>query len=185
VRLFLASWLGADNQSCYGQLAARLAGARREVRPVPAGSVHLTYAFIADVDETGADAIARAAATTAAAHAAFVIGLGRAKVFWQRRTPRLVEVPVVSGARAFTRLCEALVAAIRREIPEVPLSPSKSPHATVARFRRHATPSDALALEQAIDVGERVDMVHEIAIVASRLTPNGPVYDTRSSVRLR
>jgi 2'-5' RNA ligase len=66
----------------------------------------------------------------------------------------------------------------------VEFSPSKSPHATIARFRRQATREDALALDACIDIGERSDCVHEVAVVDSRLTPGGPVYDVRSSARL-
>ena len=184
MRLFLASWLGADNQAFYGALASQLAP-RPEVRGVPTGSVHLTYAFVPHADEARCDAIAGVVSTVAAAHRAFPLVLGPARVLWHRRTPRLIELPVVKGAGAFARLAEALAQGMRREIPDLEFSPSTSPHATIARFGRRATRADALSLEQLIDTGERSESVGEVAIVASRLTPAGPVYDVRSSVRLR
>jgi 2'-5' RNA ligase len=184
VRLFVASWLGAENQAFYGALASRLAARGHGLRGVPTGSVHLTYAFVPVADEADAATIAGVVSTVAASHEAFPILLGPPRFLWHRRTPRLIELPVVKGAGAFNRLVEALAAGVRRTIPDLRFSPSKSPHATIARFRRQATRADALSLEQLIDVGERSDGVDDVAIVGSRLTPAGPVYDVRSSVRL-
>lgn len=66
----------------------------------------------------------------------FDIGLGSARILWSRRDPRLIEVPVVTGAASYDDLATALAAAIRRELPGVPFAPSKSPHATIARFHK-------------------------------------------------
>jgi 2'-5' RNA ligase len=181
-RVFLAAWLGPVNQSYYADFVAALRS--RAVRPVPAGSVHLTLAFLPEVTSDQLETLTDVVESVARKVRPFDIGLGSARILWSRRDPRLIEVPVVVGAASYEDLATALAAAIRRELPGVPSSPSKAPHATIARFRKHARPDDAEAIAGALTTPERSDRIEEIAVVVSTLTPEGPRYELAAQVRL-
>jgi 2'-5' RNA ligase len=74
--------------------------------------------------------------------------------------------------------------ALRRWI----LSPAKGAHVTLARFRKHARPSDGRAVEQSLagsDLASLVlhDEARELQLFESQLGPGGPTYSTTPSVR--
>ncbi len=65
---------------------------------------------------------------------------------------------------------------------------SKSPHVTLARFRKHCTRGDARLVtrrlaEEAVGLGIR-DRVDRVALVASVLTSRGPVYEVKGECPL-
>ncbi len=181
-RVFLAAWLGPGNQSYYADFVAALRS--RAIRPVPAGSVHLTLAFLPEVASDQVEVLADVVKAVARTSRPFDIRLGSATILWSRRDPRLIEVPVVEGAARYDELATALAAAIRRELPGVPFSPSKSPHATIARFRRQARRDDAEAIASAPTTPDRSDRIEAIAVVVSTLTAEGPRYESAALVRL-
>jgi 2'-5' RNA ligase len=185
VRLFLASWLGADNQAFYGELVAGLsARTPGVVRGVPAESVHLTCAFFPDVPEEGVGTLLEAVEDVARAHRAFAIGLGSPRIRWGGRAPRLIEVPVISGDGDYDALAAALAMAIRRAWPGLSFRPSRAPHATIARFRKQATRAAAQALAIELTAPGRSDRVDAIAVVASVLSSQGPRYEIKARVPL-
>jgi 2'-5' RNA ligase len=144
----------------------------------------LTLAFFPGVTTEQVEVLTDLVKAVARTVRPFDIGLGSARILWSRRDPRLIEVPVSAGAASYDDLALALTAAIRRELPGVPFSPSKSPHATIARFRKRARRDDAEAIAGALKTPERSDRIEEVAVVVSTLTAESPRYEPAARVRL-
>jgi 2'-5' RNA ligase len=189
MRLFLCTFLDADTQACYRRLMADVA--RRcegRMRGVPADSVHLTYAFLADVDEGRLAAVIQSADAVAGRFGPAPIRLGPPRVLTVGAEARLVMADVVAGGEALARLVEDLRAELERRLPGVMLARGQQPHATLARFRRGTRTRAAAPVTAMLDsmaATERACTVASIQVVSSELTPEGPRYVTTASVPLR
>jgi 2'-5' RNA ligase len=199
MRLFVCSLLGDDAQEFYRRhFAEPIATSGGLLRGIPPGSAHITHAFMGHVPaEVSLAAIADVVAAVAARHEAIAIRLGPPAVQYARAEARLVYAPVIEGAAAIS----SLTADIARELGRVAglgcVDGSKSPHVTLARFRkethrRAALPIlDMLTVRRGSDVARDVvrdlvrdDRIAEVQVVASELTPAGPRYDVKARLAL-
>jgi 2'-5' RNA ligase len=191
MRLFVASWLDAPHQRFYDRfIETALRQHANALRSIPRDSVHLTYLFCADAPEDQLDAIARAAAQAAAARPAFDIHLGAPRLLAGRSGPRLVCAHVLSGQSQLESLGAAMREAVARTYPDLSLSPTRSPHVTLARFRKQATRSDGQRVSRWLDeedgrAEDRHVRINEVQIVESELTRRGPNYFIKARLLLR
>jgi len=176
MRLFLGTFLNPANQAFYHRLDRELAKCHGNVlRAIPADSAHITYAFISELHETLVGALVTTISEATRTWQAFDLELGAPQVVRSAGKPRLVCADLVKGAPEVIRLTADLCTTARTISSD--LRASRAPHVTLARFRRHATRSDAQAVSGSLSHGEsRVDRVIAVQIVASVLTPSGPVY---------
>jgi 2'-5' RNA ligase len=183
MRLFTCTYLSVDNQAFYDEHVARLVGASQGLlRPIPQLSAHLTYAFLPSVSETEYERIVEAIG--AIEHPApIAIRLGHPTVLYARKQARLVCVDVLDGQSELGTLAASVNEALRRACPVTRVDTLKSLHVTLARFRRDAIRRDGEVVEGVLRSSElaleRRDMVSEIHVVESHLTPAGPVYTLR------
>lgn len=189
MRLFLCTFLDAGNQASYRRLMTDLSGRCDGIlRVVPADSVHLTYAFLADVDEDRLAAVVQSAEAAAERSGPIPIRLGAPRVLYARAEARLVMAEVVVVDAALTRMIDDLRGELARRLPGLPVARGQAAHATLARFRR-GTPrrqaAPAAAILDAMTGTETEDTVTSIQVVSSELTPEGPRYVVRASVPLR
>lgn len=191
MRLFVCSFLGDDAQEFYRKhFAEPVATSGGVLRGIPPRSAHITHAFMGYVPaETPLAVIVDVLAAVTARHGAIPIRLGPPAVQYARSEARLVYAPVIEGAAAISNL----TADIARELGRVAglgrVDGSKSPHVTLARFRkqthRRAAPPllDILTRNRVGDV-VRDDRIAEVQVVASELTPAGPRYDVKARLAL-
>ena len=190
MRLFAAVTLSDENQKRLHTEVARLVRAHTDcLRAVPEHSAHVTLAFAGQLDGAGVQAIENALQDVAARREPFRIELSGARVLRARQDPRLVMVPVTTGAGQLDATARELHREIVARLPSLNLSPPKGAHATVARFRKHARASDGRAVEQTLafsPLGSLVlnDEVGAIHLIESTLTPSGPEYRARLSIPL-
>jgi RNA 2',3'-cyclic 3'-phosphodiesterase len=191
MRLFVCSFLGDDAQEFYRRhFAEPIAASGGVLRSIPPRSAHITYAFMGDVADESFAEIVEAVGSVAAGHEPIAIRLGAPAIEYARAEARLVYAPLIEGAAAISNL----TAGIARECGRVAglgrVDGSKSPHVTLARFRkmthrRAALPFlDTLTHNRVGDI-ERVDRIAEVQVVASELTPAGPRYDVKARAALR
>jgi 2'-5' RNA ligase len=191
MRLFVCSLLGDDAQEFYRRhFAEPIAMSRGLLRGIPQASAHITYAFMGDVPDTSPSLIADALATVAARHDAIPIRLGPPEIQYARREARLVYAPLIEGASAISNLTADIVRALERVASLGRVDGSKSPHVTLARFRRQTLRRAALPLLDLLirnRIGDvvRDDSIAELQVVASELTPAGPRYDVQARLALR
>lgn len=191
MRLFVAIVLSLDNQRRLRAPIDQLVQAHADVlRATPDGMLHLTMAFMGRVGGQDVAAIGEAMHQVAQQRSPFRIELAASRILRARQDPRLVLLPVVDGAGPLEALAHHLHRAITARLPSVGLSPAKSAHVTLARFRKHARASDARAVEQSLTqagVASLVlhDEVRDIRLFESTLTAAGPHYEERLTAHLK
>ena len=188
MRVFAAVVLSDDNQKRLHAEVMRLVHAHADcLRAVPAHSAHVTLALVGQVRDADVQAIENALQEVAQQRAPFQIVLSGARVLRARQDPRLVMVPVTTGAEPLAAAARDLHCAIAARLPSVDLSPAKGAHVTVARFRKHARASAGRTVEATLTsspLGSLVlhDEVHEFHLIESTLATSGPEYRARFSI---
>jgi 2'-5' RNA ligase len=144
------------------------------MRPVPAGSSHITLAFIGEVPESQVDPIAEALDSAATAVAGLSLG---APVWLPKRRPRVLALDI-HDARGELAACQARVAGALEEAIGWQSDRPFRAHLTAIRLGRGFQPEGfALPVSPAIDFkGEAV------SLYASRLLPEGARYDLLATV---
>jgi 2'-5' RNA ligase len=189
MRLFVCSFLGDDAQEFYRRhFAEPIAASGGLLRSIPPRSAHITYAFMGDVPDASLASIADAVATVAARHDAIRIRLGAPEIQYARAEARLVYAPLIEGAAAISKLTADMAGELTRVAGLGRVDGSRSPHVTLARFRKQTHRSafpllDTLTRNRIGDV-VRHDRIAEVQIVASELTPAGPRYDVKARAAL-
>ncbi|MDI6632426.1 MAG: RNA 2',3'-cyclic phosphodiesterase [Bacillota bacterium] len=146
-----------------------------DVKWVETENLHITVRFLGETGTHLVEPLTAAVAERVAETAAFTLRLGEVGVFPSVRKPRVLWVGIrnFEPLVALNRLVEEAV----RSLGFPPENKPYSPHVTIGRFR---TATGARALERTIaaagpqEVGEVI--VDGLELLASRLTPAGPVY---------
>lgn len=189
MRLFVCSLLGAEHQSYYRRIVADLsAQTPLRLRPVPRDWVHLTYAFLPQADADVFEAVVRAAAEVAARWTPIAITLGRPRLLFAGREPRLVMAEVDAGREALMQIAEELRGALAQEQPPLEVGRPKPPHATLARVGRGASSRTAAPLVEMLaqrDDAEREDLVSALHVASSELSRDGARYAIKATLPLR
>lgn len=181
-RTFIAIELNDDARSALQRRIARLGRSLPTIRWADPASLHLTLAFLGELDDAQLADATSAACDAASAHASspFTLSLGELGTFGPRRAPRVIWTSVTGDTSALLALQQRLVDALSaRSFPreERPFSP----HLTLARLKQ-PLPPDSLsqldALQRApIPRAERVTFrVDHIAVMKSELLRSGALY---------
>ena len=180
MRLFLALDLDSAARAQTAEVQSRLrrAAAFRDValRWVPPENLHLTLAFLGEMNADRAARVMRAAAEPWS-HPPFRVELASAEVAPRSGAPRTVWLPVSAGRPELARL-HAEVCARMGQLLAVPVDPRLPGHVTLGRVRRASRPSrrrmsTALARLTAPAPGWKAEAV---ALHESRLAPGGASY---------
>ena len=182
MRLFLALWPDETVRRRIHR-AGRLAVAAGRGRPVPAGNLHLTLAFLGEVADTRREAVAQAAAAAAASVGPFELSLTDIGIF-QRGTFGRAGVLWLGGPA--TEPLTALVRDLKDRLIEAGFGLDRKPfrpHLTLARkLPPLAQPARGTTgpLDRAIAWS-----VSEIALIASVTDPAGARYQMLQTWPLR
>jgi len=156
---------------------ASVADLRRALSPAPRGmrwaaidQLHLTLAFLGDVDDEGLAAVRAAARSAAAAHAPFDADLRGLGAFPHPGRARVAWLGWGAGAGAVTALHATLARALAHPADRRPFSP----HVTLARAR---DPLDLRAwLASAPAWAAPIWRVDALDVMTSELTPEGAIH---------
>jgi 2'-5' RNA ligase len=190
MRLFAGTFLGPSSQracrDCIDRLVARHA---KVLRGIPDATAHLTYAFCPDLGDVPFERLVAALEPAAARLPSFEVRFARLRILPPGPRPRLVCLDIGAGAADLMRLTAGLARAASEAFPRLDFKPSRSPHVTLVRFRKHAGRSDANAVTASLQtagevVAGQLDRVDHVAVIESTLTPAGPVYEVRARVPL-
>jgi 2'-5' RNA ligase len=182
MRAFIGTLLSEANQDMAEAFAAKLVRKSGGVlRPVPLRSAHVTHVFLGDVDEPLARFVIRDLQQLMTSLAPVPFRLGEPEVLRTGREPRLVHAKVDEGGRAVSAVTHRIVEQVRRQPALASIAPARSPHVTLARFRRRACAADAtrvfdLIAELGPEPRWQADELRTIELIRSELTPAGPVY---------
>ena len=189
IRAFIAITL---SEEVYQGLEQVIAGLKEKLsgvplRWVPARNIHLTIKFLGNVSMTNLEMLKKAIHTEAGQHAAFEMSVGRFGAFPSLQRPRVLWVGVeASKSLQLTQLgIENVTSRLGYPKEDRPFSP----HLTLARVSRNASPQDIKAISQAISNYEvgflGAFRVEEIHLYRSDLMRGGAVYTRLFSVRLQ
>jgi 2'-5' RNA ligase len=185
LRTFIAIELDQELQEKLADLQSRL---RREVpsqavRWVRPEGIHLTLKFLGDTNQEQVEQVKEALVWAAQEVSPFAFTVGGVGCFPNTRRPRVVWVGLHEPTGALRRLrdaVEAQVAPLGFPTEKRPFSP----HLTLGRVHRHASPSEVRALGETIAasaVGNLHEMeAGEVCYIKSDLRPSGAVYTTLS-----
>lgn len=150
--------------------------------------MHLTLAFIGDVDDRVAAAAVRALEDAAARIAPFRGRLGEAGAFPNDRRPRVIWIGLAEGAEQVRDAAARVRGALDEQSVPFKDAPPVA-HLTIARLRERATAADRLAVGAALAelrgaVPALAFDVAEAHLFRSVLSPRGPTYTTLARVAL-
>ena len=159
--------------------ARSLLGNVRDVRCMSTESLHLTLAFLGEVPAHATDSIQSGMVAAARGRAPFVLRFGSGGTFPTGGEPRIAWVGVTGDLDAM----RDLQAAITREMQGIGLrmgSRPFSPHVTLARIGRQATPSTRMGVARRFEAARLgvlgAHTVAAISLFESDLSPVGAVY---------
>jgi 2'-5' RNA ligase len=189
MRLFACTLLGSDDGARYDSVVRRLVELHgRLLRPIPARSAHVTYAFIAHLEARWLPATVEALESAAGRLEPASVAFGNPEVGIAGREARLIHAPIADGAVALAHIAHEIAAALEAALPGAPINRSRTPHVTLARFRRGTTRRlaepvvETLARRNAPTV--RNARFADVQLVSSELTASGPIYAVLASVAL-
>ena len=168
MRLFIAIELSAQYKKALGELRTAIPGARW----VAAEQIHLTLAFLGEVDEdTAGRMIAGLTRIEAAEFELILTGTG---CFPSRQRPRVVWIGVRQepGLLDLATKVHETVCACGIPLEERPFSP----HLTLARLRIPASKELGNFLDQQPKFNLKPFFVKEFTLFQSKLSPQGAVH---------
>lgn len=188
IRAFIAVELASE---IIRQLEQVSAGLKQQlqgvpVRWVPVRNIHLTLKFLGDVSTSNLDMLKKILRTEASGHTPFTIEVSELGAFPSLQRPRVIWVGVQAPPElsAIQRGIENEMARLGYAREDRPFSP----HLTLGRVGRSATPQDVRLISQALknsNVGRLgsspVDAVH---LFSSDLRPEGAVYTCLFTARM-
>jgi 2'-5' RNA ligase len=181
IRTFIAVELEQAQHRALEQLQARLKRERASsvVRWVAPDNIHLTVKFLGDVDPAMMPALNQSLGGVCAAAAPFELRLAGAGAFPNTRRPNVIWVGIDGAVAQATELADKIDQACHAlgfSLEERPFSP----HLTLGRVKREASPDERLGLGELI-ANAKVDeaapiRVERVSVMKSELRPAGSVY---------
>jgi 2'-5' RNA ligase len=189
MRLFACTLLGSAERAFYDAAVGRLIERHgRLLRPIPDDSAHVTYAFIAHLDDERLPVAVEALESAACRLAPVQVTISDPKVVFAGREARLIDAPIADGGAALAHMGDQIAAALEGALPGAPINRSRSPHVTLARFRRGTTRQAAQPVVETLAQRDaptlRSVRFADVQLVSSELTTSGPIYAVLASVEL-
>lgn len=157
------------------------------LRWVPVRNIHLTIKFLGNVSMANLEILKKTLQTEAYQHSAFEISVGRFGAFPSVHRPRVLWIGV-----GVSKPLQAIGAGIENETARLGYPKEDrpfSPHLTLARVARNASPQEVRSISQLIS-GYEVGFlgafrVSDIHLYRSDLSRGGAIYTRLFSVRLQ
>ena len=170
IRAFIAIELPEAVKSDLDAFILDLSGGTRDYRWCAPDNLHITVAFLGDVDYDSLVGINRAMETAVAATPAFPARLGPIGTF-----PSVIWVGLSEGNQE----CEAIYKNLKPALLDAGFRLDDKryhPHVTLARSRRRMDFSEKNAFECKILPKKNAFIVDGLVLFESRLLPNGPEH---------
>jgi 2'-5' RNA ligase len=185
IRTFIAIDPGKAIHDRIIALQETLARTGAQVKWVEPENLHLTLLFLGEVDERDVSPVCQAVAEAAAKQTTFAMTVETSGCFPNPRRPRVLWVGVSTGSQEVCALHDAVedplltLGCYRREDRKY------TPHITLGRIRTDpGTDQLAPALAKHASWKGGDTMVHEVHVMSSELSSEGPVYTVLSRAKL-
>jgi 2'-5' RNA ligase len=185
LRTFIGVDIGKELRDRCASLQENLARTGADVKWVEIENLHVSLLFLGEVDEREITDICRAVADACGERDAFSLGVEKVGCFPHSRRPRVLWVGVGDGNAELVALHDVLepplqaLGCYRREERRY------RPHITLGRVRSERSGGPlADALKKYANWQGGATEVHEIHVLSSQLTPQGPIYTVLSRAQL-
>lgn len=184
IRTFIALDLPLDAREAVRRLQGELAPTAHGVRWVDHSTLHLTLAFLGDVDDQAHDELGRTLQSAVAGLPRFRLTIQGLGVFPRAISPRVVWVGLQGEGLKELQLLQSRVVAAARSASVPPTDDRFSPHITIGRVKRPPGPNLTPILDsyRVWHGGEL--QVDEVVLFRSDLNTVGPVYTPLSRAPL-
>lgn len=185
-RTFVAVEITSPIRAKAEELIASLADTSADVKWVEPHNLHLTMKFLGDVHEREIGDVCQAVLQGAAARKPFDLDVRKAGAFPSSARPRTIWLGVGDGEQEMVDLHDRIEA----ELTELGYREEHRrfvPHLTLGRVRGVGPAIAELGqkLENKADFAAGVMTVTKVALFASTLTRNGPVYELLGTMPLK
>ncbi len=188
MRAFVAIRIPLQFREVLAGEAVSLTQISRHTRPATVGNLHLTLAFLGNVASQSTDSVISAMETAATGFKPLRLGFGPGGTFPLYGEPRIAWVGVTGDLEPLNKLQGSITENMRGIGIRVDKRPF-SPHITLARIGRQATPSDRISIRRALEdldlnhLGQFV--THGISLIESELTIEGASHQELLEVEFR
>ena len=179
-RTFIAIELGDAARAYLGRQIARLRAVAPAARWVAPQSVHLTLAFLGELDDASLARATEAAAVTAPREPPFTLRISGLGSFGSPRAPTVIWAGVGGETAALTRVQAALGEALRACGFQTDPRPF-SPHLTLARVRDRLPPAELERLTPLLSArlhpsADAAITARDLSVMKSELAREGAKY---------
>ena len=186
LRAFIAIELDPKVQAALGQIQKELKDVGADVKWVKPDNIHLTLKFLGDVSLEELDSIKGAMQTTLQPIKSFSMALTHLGAFPKVENPQIIWV----GATADKNSIKSITESLEENLKGIGFEKEKrdfEPHITLGRMR---SSDNKFALSKKIKnfqfpAGAPHQLVNQIALFKSTLTPQGPIYETLAKINLK
>jgi RNA 2',3'-cyclic 3'-phosphodiesterase len=148
IRTFIAVAVSAEARDALRREISSLAEALPTVRWVNVASLHLTLAFLGDLDDEHLAAAHEATQAAARQGAPFQLAFDRLGTFGQAHAPRVIWAGVGGDVGALRRVQGALASELDQRGFPPQEHPAYSPHITLAKIKDRLPTPEGAALQQ-------------------------------------
>ncbi|MDD2804229.1 MAG: RNA 2',3'-cyclic phosphodiesterase [Elusimicrobiales bacterium] len=153
---------------------ARIAAPKGAVKWVEPGNFHLTYAFLGDLGQEGAETAKSGIEAGLAGLKPFTLAMGGFGVFPSARRPQVLWVGIGEGAPLLRELAARLGAGLAAA--GLNFENRFEPHITIGRVKDSLPESYLRRFADYVPARRTVSRVASVELMESVLTPEGPVY---------
>jgi 2'-5' RNA ligase len=186
-RTFIALEMHEEVQRHLEDVIRQVARALPAIRWVKPESIHLTLAFLGELDDEQLAAAQEAVETAAKGGGAFSYRLGQPGIFGSIARPRVVWLGIEEQSGMLTRLHRQLQQELARRDFKPDARPF-SPHFTLARVKDPLKPDEQQQLRHFLDskraASQERFQVRQIEVIKSELFSTGAVYTRLKSCPL-
>ena len=184
-RTFIAVEIDERTAARAAAIIERLRGTGADVNWVSPRNLHLTLKFLGDVRNELLPSVIKAVQEAARRVPPFTLEVRGVGAFPQLDRPRTIWLGAGQGGDAMQRLAEAVEQSLR-PLGFAPEARGYTTHLTIGRVRRPSAALRSLSelMRRQSDQTAGVVAVEQVAVMASTLTPRGPIYEALARVSL-
>jgi 2'-5' RNA ligase len=179
-RLFVAAWVAETMRREAEGLLEKLRSSDADVKWVEPKNLHLTIRFLGSIDASDVARINDRITQDVESCSPFSFGLGRLGCFSSRGNPRVIWAAVEPGGKELVDVAARVDRGLVNLGVVEPEAREFKAHATLGRSRSPRRADRLVRLLEELSFRSAPELLKEVSLVESKLTPRGPEYVTRT-----